>query len=911
MTDTLWAAREGDALLHSSLLADVLGGVLEVAATVAVTALVTAAVVAATGITVVTGGLGCLVLSAVVGVAVGIGMNRTGADAGLSRLCETVAGALFGPVTDAFISSGSLDVFINGKPAARAAGRISTLPVALDAPASYLDIAGNLFSQLWRPTVATPVSQAQPCAADGVVCAKHPPMPEQYLAEGSSRVFINGQPAVRSGDRSTCEATVGSVEGLISPNVVIGGSPVVVREIRSGKTPGVGLAVSALLTLRGGPVKFVSNLPCLLASGVVAYGTGQVGAALAAAVNGSPNPVHAATGAKVLGGEDERDFVVPALFPLEWQRFYNSRDMRRGGLFGAGWSVPYEVTVEIDQQRLIYIDEQGRRIDLGHVPLSSAVFSSGEGLAVRRNADGLSIESVDGVYRLFEADPFNLCVLRLVQLADRNEGRIFLEYDEQGRIVLLRESHNLLQLMLSYSAEHPRRVSHVERRYVQGFGGRCDVLVSYRYNKVGDLSEVIDATGHVKRRFAYDGLRRMIEHQLPGGLRCFYQWTTCGDESRVSRHWTDSGDEYRFEYAPGITRITDGLQRTSVRHWNTQHQVTCFINALGHTWQFEWNDQRQLLSATDPMAGRWTFSYDACGNLSVSTDPLGQSRTILWLEHWSLPLSETDPAGNCWYYRYDTRGNCTEIIDPLGYCSHYAYDDFGQVVCITDAHDTSMTLRWNEWSQLIEYRDCSGYTTRYQYDAFGHLTRLINAKGEPFDFQYDVLGRLLKSQLPDGRQERFEHDPSGQLLTHIDPAGNPTRYIRDRDGRVLQRLDALQRGIAFFYDSYGRLQTLSNENAEVYRFTWDAADRLSRQLDIDQSTRVFTYDGLGNLLTVEHRPASDQAVSAQQFQRDPLGRLVRKATVGGLTDYRYDANDQPIAITFTANDSRQQTLGMV
>jgi hypothetical protein len=26
MTDTLWAAREGDALLHSSMLADVLGG---------------------------------------------------------------------------------------------------------------------------------------------------------------------------------------------------------------------------------------------------------------------------------------------------------------------------------------------------------------------------------------------------------------------------------------------------------------------------------------------------------------------------------------------------------------------------------------------------------------------------------------------------------------------------------------------------------------------------------------------------------------------------------------------------------------------------------------------------------------------------------------------------------------------
>ena len=55
MTDTPWAAREGDALLHSSMLADVLGGVLEIAASVAVTALATAAVVAAAGLTVAAG----------------------------------------------------------------------------------------------------------------------------------------------------------------------------------------------------------------------------------------------------------------------------------------------------------------------------------------------------------------------------------------------------------------------------------------------------------------------------------------------------------------------------------------------------------------------------------------------------------------------------------------------------------------------------------------------------------------------------------------------------------------------------------------------------------------------------------------------------------------------------------------
>ena len=48
---------------------------------------------------------------------------------------------------------------------------------------------------------------------------------------------------------------------------LLGGGSVVVREIRSGKTPGVGLAVTALLMLKGGKGKFFSKLPCMLIGG--------------------------------------------------------------------------------------------------------------------------------------------------------------------------------------------------------------------------------------------------------------------------------------------------------------------------------------------------------------------------------------------------------------------------------------------------------------------------------------------------------------------------------------------------------------------------------------------------------------------------------------------------------------------
>ncbi len=143
MSDALWAARLGDALSHTSMMADILGGVLEVAANVAIGALATAAVVAATGITVATGGLGACVLGAVVGVIVGVAMSKTGADKGLSKLCEDIGNGLFPPTVQATILSGSTDTLINSIPAARAAGAVPSHVEAAGTPDSEEPAPGS------------------------------------------------------------------------------------------------------------------------------------------------------------------------------------------------------------------------------------------------------------------------------------------------------------------------------------------------------------------------------------------------------------------------------------------------------------------------------------------------------------------------------------------------------------------------------------------------------------------------------------------------------------------------------------------------------------------------------------------------------------------------------------------------
>jgi RHS repeat-associated protein len=897
-------------------MADVLGGALEVVATVAAGALVTTAIIAAAGVTVATAGLGACVLGAVVGVAVTVGMQLTGADSQLGEFCQGLANDLFPPTVCAYISSGSHNVFVNGLPAARAAGSISDatpeLPEDAAPEGTFLDMAKGFFSELWRPTVATPDPGASPLPNDQINCDKHPGMPGQYLAEGSNKVFINGQPAVRSGDRSTCEAKV-VASGLISPNVRVGGGKAVVRTIRSGKTPGVGLAVSALMMLRGGPAKFVSNLPCLLLGGASAYVVGAVSGALGRAVSGSPNPVHAATGAKVLGGLEELDFVLPGVLPIEWQRFYSSRDGRSDGLFGKGWSVAFEVCVELESlsaggDRLIYVDEQARRTDMGTMALGGAAFSAGEGLAVKRHADGrVLVESEDGVYRLFEPNLADPSLLRLSQLGDRNDNRIHLVYDAQGRLSLLHDTLDVVRVTLGYSAQWPARVERIER--VSDDGSR-EVLASYAYDARGDLSEVRDALGKVQRRFTYDVHRRMVEHQLPTGLRCFYEWALIDErECRVVHHWTDEGDDYRFVYDlnAGCTIITDGLNRRSVRRWNPQHQITEYTDSLDRTWQFFWNDERQLLGAIDPQQGRWTFGYDEAGNLSSTQDPLGRIDSTLWLEHWSLPKVETDAAGHCWQYRYDARGNRTHEVDPLGHVTRYRFDDRGRIVEVVDASGKSKTLRWNTFGQLTDYIDCSGHRTEFRYDPRGLLDQSTDALGERTEYGYDVQGRLQRCESPVGRIERFMRDDSGLLIGYVNAAGELTRYQYDRRGRLWRRQDPQERMVEYRYDAYGRLDALTNENGEMYRFAWDAADQLIAQQDLDGSQRQYRYDRLGDVAGITHLSWQDSIV--HRYERDAVGRLIAKMTDDGRTTYAYDLLDHLIDATFTDNEGEQHRIG--
>ncbi|WP_218965809.1 DUF6531 domain-containing protein, partial [Snodgrassella alvi] len=480
MGEAYWAAREGDVLLHTSLLADIVSAAVEIACYAAIGAAcvfvtagaialaggATIAAAAAAGAAAVTGGAGVAVCLAgeIVSAAASYKLGNP-----ISKFADWVASFL-PPSEDGRIKTGSHNTRTNSKHSARAAGIVKKAETtqAPQQPEGFINIAGNILqsaeqaaSEFIRPTVASPdPSTTAPRNKDQIICEKHPksvPGPvansddeddevelgtgtAEYLAEGSKKVYINSQPAVRSNDRSTCEAKVtddceGSVK--VSNNVRIGGESVVVREIKSGKHPIAQIVAIATLVLA--PGKFLSKLgpfsKCVIQSGIIGY---IVSKALGPSTD---NPVHLPTGAKLLDGSEELDFSLPAHLPFEWQRFYSSVDTRTHNMFGAGWSVDYEIEMEIDPQpdgscAAVYINEEGRRIEIEPIQPGKGIRGLNENLSVRRGEqDRWVIEDDNGFYRLFEPDPNNPKRLLLSMVQDRNDNQLLIYRDSHSRIV--------------------------------------------------------------------------------------------------------------------------------------------------------------------------------------------------------------------------------------------------------------------------------------------------------------------------------------------------------------------------------------------------------------------------------------------------------------------------------------------
>jgi RHS repeat-associated protein len=738
--------------------------------------------------------------------------------------------------------------------------------------------------------------------ADAAICSKHsgPPIP---VAEGSDSIWVNTYPAARKGDKVACSAKI--TQG--SANVFFGGKQTAYLEVADDKLwweTGLELVIG-LAMMRG---SFPGRIGCM-GLGLIAGMVGdQLGTGFRSLIG---YPVNPATGGKVVLGDSDTDFVLPGPIPIEWRRRYSSNDERSNGLLGRGWSIPYSVELQIlrigtDEEAIIFVDGQGRKVDLPAIKPGSGLYNTAEQFTVSCTPGGhFEIKTIENLYYQFGELPKDATgnhTLRLKRMQDIHKNWLAFRYDPLGRLINIADSIRRL-VRLDYS-DTALLASSIHLEHAAN-GETPATLVRYGYDVEGNLSSVTDRTNCVVRNFTYvDGL--MVRQQFADGFACNYQWQSPdaadGPEGarRVVRQWTNDGESYAICYqvsgAGGSTIAVDQLNRRYEWCWDKRYNLTSFTDPLARHWSMRWSDASQLMAVRNPGGDEIQFQYNEHGLLASQATGIGQITRTVWDDRWNQPLNITLPDGGVYRYEYDDRGNNIATVDPTGNTTRYAYDAVGRLVRIVDAKDGRKTLSWNERALLVSYTDCSDKTTRYEYDGYGNTRKLIDAANNTTAFTHDANGRLLAVAQADGANYTYQYDVAGRLVGSTDALSRNTSYDLNLRGRLTERTDAAGRSVGLHYDRAFQLASMTNENGARYQFAYDPADRLVEELRIDGTRNQIEYDANGYPIAITQHPGAGEIENGTEHDplrteliRDAVGRLVEKRTATHHYQFRYDA----------------------
>ena len=856
---TLPAARKDDPIEHESLFSQIC----QVGAGFATGLAVGLAFGLAAAFVVGTGGLGAIVLGAVVAAGMEFGADKLLHAAGvpgpgdLPGLASEGAGWLADkavpPSIAGQIADGSPNVLINGRPAARA------LP---------------------GPGDDNPVK-----------CDRHSGV--QHVAEGSKIVLINGAPANRKGDHIDCNAK--TAKG--STNVLVGGPPEATREIKSDIPwwlNALSFVAGIALVLCDHDWKSVGKLACL--------GVGMAVSALTSwglkATFG--NPVHAPTGAKFLDGSDDLDFELPARLPLRWVRTYNSLDEAEGPL-GQGWRLPVTLTLTATEDGATLTDARGIEIPFGPIEPRHAVVNILHGWTLGRAGGRWLAEDPEGRIHDFGPDRYGEA-LPLLRIEDRNGNFIALRHDEEGRLVEMADSTGR-RYVCAYDADHPRRIAEVA--WLTEAEAPI-TLVRYGYDRNGRLASVADRAGAVVRQFTWHDSGLMASHTLPSGLVSHYEWSRfAGSHPRVTRQWNSLGEEWRADYRlaadgkSGATLVIDHLGRRQSWEWTGPFQITAYRDAEDQVWRWTYDSNNLPLTCTEPDGAAWSHRYDARGNLVEATDPLGGKYLTEWRDDRPLPARETAPDGAETRYEYDPRGNLAAVEHPGGRIE-LVRDDGGAVVARRDERGGLNRWRRRADGQAASFTDCSGKTTRWDYDGEGRLTIETDAAGQATRYGWDAAGRPAARLNPDGVSFFWRWRPGGTLASS-EVSGAVTRYEWDAAGRLTAKTDPEGNRVSREFDAGGRITLLTDGAGQETRFAYDRVDRLVAETGIDGIRSDYRLDPRG-LPVMVTRIAEDGGRTVISLERDPMSRLVAKGTGESLTRYEYDPVGRVTAVRRFATD---------
>ncbi|WP_372238436.1 RHS repeat-associated core domain-containing protein [Pseudomonas sp. R1-43-08] len=601
-------------------------------------------------------------------------------------------------------------------------------------------------------------------------------------------------------------------------------------------------------------------------------------------------PVSMVTGEELL---TLTDGTLDGVLPFEWTRLYRSSAVEVDCGLGFGWSHALAQRLVVSGDSVVWTDHENRSTTLP-LPTTArpAITNSLAEAAIYLGSlpDELVLAQGSRFYHFRDGG--------LTAISDAYDNRLLVVRDRLGRIERLDNGVGR-SLLLRYEFD---RIVAVDYQIHRATGHEPFVwvteqnVVAYAYDGAGRLVSATNAVGE-SEVYRYDEQHVILERQLAGGARFFWEWERVGKAARCVRHWA-SFSQMDTRYA-----------------WGDDGRVTVH-NADGSQEVYVHDQRARLVQRIDPDGAQHFKSYDDKGRLTVEQDPLGAVTAYQYDEAGRLvalfpgddePTSYEHDNGfvrvvrrgeAVWKYERNDQGDVIRQIDPDGNATDYSYDKQGQLTGVWYPDNSCHRLVWNERGQLVEEQLPNGGIKRYRYDDLGRQVAREDEQGALTQYQWDAVGRLARLVLPDGATREFSYNPYGKIIAERDELGHVTRYeYADGLHLISRRINADGTQVKYRYDNARLLLTaIENEVGETYQLDYHPNGLIQQETGFDGQRTAYAYDLNGNLLEkTEYGDDGSQLVT--QYQRDHAGRLVRKTLPdGSVVDYAYDRQGNLLSV---------------
>jgi RHS repeat-associated protein len=596
------------------------------------------------------------------------------------------------------------------------------------------------------------------------------------------------------------------------------------------------------------------------------------------------DPVNTATGNFI---EVEHDLAFEgSATALDFTRTYNSFDTV-GGVFGRGWSSVLDMRLEIFDDHIEMVTDDGRRMTFP-TRGASAVRADGENLWLAPEAatpnDGTLLVVRDNAGAWWS---FTMTGSWLASGAG-DRPAVTAVRDRHGRVVRLQHRRG-------------RAVDFIHEdgvvRSARSSDGR---KVTYEYDAEGALTSVTSPSG--TRSYTWDQDRRIERVTAADGVvECV---NTYDEHGRVLLQTTPHGRTFRFAYLPGrVTSVSDE-DGANANTWMSDRRgrVVGIVDSDGQRQSLSHDENGNLVASTARDGSVTVHAYDDRGRLVRTVAADGTDTAVSHDEHDRVRRIERDGRVVTFEYAGPSDRFPSVVADERGAKFTLTWDD-DQLVRLEDPAGVVVAYEYDRAGDLVVVRDALGGTTRIDRDQAGRVAASTTPLGHRTRFTYDDAGRVTSREDPAGAVWTFERDAGGRLSAVVDPLGSRTTQEHASSGDVSSTTDALGRTTELRYDRLGNLSAVVLPDGARWELLHDALSRLQEVSDPAGGRWLREHDAVGRPIArvdpsgvrsvvemIEGDTSVDGSATTPSFEFDLAHRVVAGTSpLGDRTAIEYDA----------------------